>query len=219
MTVDGIVTARLLRKALPKPAAVQRQPVVLERPLRGPERVRERRPPARGVHEVLRTERREQDAQRRDQPEQDDDRRSRSGRTIHRAAYAGRSWDDGASARRRLVDLGDRDRGRAHRVSSCSRNRRMFQIITGMMATNRTTAIAAPRPSLLRDEEPVDHPLGDHLRLVGLRAAHDEDDVEDLQRVDDHVGGHHDDRRQRCSARGCGGRPGTRRRRRSAPPR
>ncbi len=33
--------------------------------------------------------------------------------------------------------------------ASCSRNWRTFQTITGMMATNSTTAMAAPRPSWL----------------------------------------------------------------------
>jgi hypothetical protein len=45
-------------------------------------------------------------------------------------------------------------------------------------------------------EEPSEHPLGHHDRAVVLRARGlDEHDVEDLHRVDHHVGRHHHDRR------------------------
>ena len=80
--------------------------------------------------------------------------------------------------------------------SSCSRNRLTFQTITGMTAMNRITAIAAPRPSCPLRKNQSDHPLGDHHGPVRLGVAHHEDDVEDLHRVDHHVGGDHDDRRQ-----------------------
>ena len=84
----------------------------------------------------------------------------------------------------------------AHRIASCSRNWRTFQTITGMTAMNSTTAMAAPRPSLLLMKNQLDHAFGDDLGAVRLGVAHDEDDVEHLQRVDDHVGRHDDDRRE-----------------------
>ena len=48
-------------------------PVVLERPLRGVERVREDRPPSRAVDRFLWAERRDQHAEGRDQPDEDHD--------------------------------------------------------------------------------------------------------------------------------------------------
>ena len=48
----------------------------------------------------------------------------------------------------RRLDAGS-GRGERHRISSCSRNCRTFQTITGTTARKSTTAMAAARPSWL----------------------------------------------------------------------
>src|SRR5262249_34334915 len=80
------------------------------------------------VHDLPAAERRDEHAERRDQPEHDDD----EDRDPHEPPGPAAASGDGR-----------------HRISSCWRNCRTFHTITGMMATNSTTAMAAPRPSLL----------------------------------------------------------------------
>ena len=197
MTVAGTATAMLLRKAFSKPSASSAVAVVLERPLaraatggRAPSTSR-----------CVST--RSSGAERRDRAR----RRSGSARAATTTRIVMRTNQPPlrgptpslptARRRRRLVGLGRHAaRCSAHRIASCSRNWRTFQTITGMMARNSTTAMAAPRPSWLLMKNQSDHALGDDLGAVGLGVAHDEDDVEHLQGVDDHVGGHDDDRRQ-----------------------
>ena len=70
ITVDGIATAKLFMNAFCSPPRVERLPVVVERPRRRMEGVRERRPPSRRVDEVRGTERRDQHTERGDQPDQ-----------------------------------------------------------------------------------------------------------------------------------------------------
>ncbi len=157
-----------VQERVPEPARVQREPVVLERPLRrlgtgarAPSTTRWCPRASSGRNDVISTpsvgiSQSSDDDQDRDPDEP--------------AALAAPSASSAPPGSRAAGRLGDRDRGSAHRIISCSRNRRMFQIITGMIATNRTTAIAAPRPSLLRDEEPVDHAFGDHLGARSVSA-------------------------------------------------
>ena len=62
-----------------------------------------------------------------------------------------------------------RDRRGAHRIASCSRNRRMFQTITGMIGDEQDDGDRRAPSVVVEEEEPADHALGDHLGAVRLR--------------------------------------------------
>src|SRR4029453_18342562 len=129
---------------------VEDAPIVVEGPLAGSERGTERGPPSGRVHQALGPERGDQHANRRDQPDDDHD----ENRDANEPA-ALLDADRRLLLRRfprRLEALNDfggsRRRGEAHRIFSCSRNCLTFHTSTGTTAANKTTAIAAPRPSL-----------------------------------------------------------------------
>src|SRR5690606_17572997 len=90
----------------------------------------------------------DQHTERRDQPDHGHDQ----DRDPHEPPALADADRLGPGSLRRLlgleVDLVDGG-CEAHRTASCSRKRRTFQTITGMTARNKTTAIAAPRPSWL----------------------------------------------------------------------
>src|SRR5262249_2000652 len=130
-------------------ALVQGRLVVRDRPLGRPERVGQHRPPPRALHEGLRAEGRDEHADRRDQPQDHhhDDGDADEPAALALLADAPHLASPGHP--RGDSDLLDRH-GRAHRMASCSRNRRTFHTMTGMMARNSTTAMAAPRPGCPR---------------------------------------------------------------------
>src|SRR5919106_241594 len=128
-----------------EPLGIQGQLVVVQGPGAIAEGFDQGRPPAGAIGQLLWSERRDHDAERGDQP-QDHDQQDRY--PHQPAAAAAIPLHEPAA---RLRDGGGRYRWRAaHLVASCSRNLRTFQIMMGTIATNRTTAMAAPRPSWLR---------------------------------------------------------------------
>src|ERR671918_2696508 len=134
-----------VQSGVAEPLGIQGQLVVVQGPGAIAEGFDQGRPPPGAVGQLLWSERRDHDAERGDQP-QDHDQQDRY--PHQPAAAAAIPLHEPAA---RLRDGGGRYRWRAaHLVASCSRNLRTFQIMMGTIATKRTTAMAAPRPSWLR---------------------------------------------------------------------